>query len=110
MANVPFPVLLRLAKLCGMFGSSHEGERANAAAAASRLIKENGLTWQIVLGVEAIDDLGDAEKIADCLDRRGDLSDWERRFLVSLAEQVHRRGLTARQGEILDRIHARLRT
>ncbi len=35
----------RLAKLCGLLGSDHEGERANAAALASRLLKDCGLSW-----------------------------------------------------------------
>ncbi len=35
----------RLAKLCGMFGSDHAGERANAAETADRLVKEAGLLW-----------------------------------------------------------------
>jgi hypothetical protein len=30
----------KLAKLCGMFGSHHVGERANAAAMADRLVRE----------------------------------------------------------------------
>jgi hypothetical protein len=35
----------RLAKLCGMFGSVHDGERASAAAMADALVKSLGLTW-----------------------------------------------------------------
>jgi len=33
-----------------MFGSRFEGERANAAALADKLVKENGLTWVDVIG------------------------------------------------------------
>lgn len=40
----------RLAKLCGMLGSSHHGERANAAAMADRMVREAGLTWPQVIG------------------------------------------------------------
>lgn len=40
----------RLAKLCGLFGSSHGGERANAAALADKLVRERGLTWFDVIG------------------------------------------------------------
>jgi cupin superfamily acireductone dioxygenase involved in methionine salvage len=39
----------RLAKLCGMFGSDHDGERAAAAAKADQLIRERGLTWRDVI-------------------------------------------------------------
>ena len=39
----------RLVQLCGMFGSSHDGERANAAALADRLVRQVGLTWAYVI-------------------------------------------------------------
>lgn len=39
----------RLAKLCGLLASDHEGERANAAAQASRIINESGTTWRDVV-------------------------------------------------------------
>jgi hypothetical protein len=35
----------RLAKLCGMFGSAHDGERASAAAMADKLVRSLGLSW-----------------------------------------------------------------
>jgi hypothetical protein len=35
----------RLAKLCGMFGSTFAGERAAAAARADSLVRSLGLTW-----------------------------------------------------------------
>ena len=39
----------RLVKLCGLLGSEHPGERANAAAMASRLLLDCGLTWADVV-------------------------------------------------------------
>ena len=39
----------RLAKLLGMLGSSHVGERASAAAFASRLLTDHGWSWQEVV-------------------------------------------------------------
>jgi len=39
----------RLIKLCGMLGSSAEGERANAGKLASELLSRLGLTWGDVL-------------------------------------------------------------
>jgi hypothetical protein len=39
----------RLAKLCGMFGSNHDGERAAAALKADQLVRQNGLTWHDVI-------------------------------------------------------------
>lgn len=39
----------RLSKLCGLFGSDHAGERANAAGLADRFIRERGWQWRDVL-------------------------------------------------------------
>ena len=39
----------RLRKLCGMFGSAHDGEIANAARMADRMLREAGLGWGDVL-------------------------------------------------------------
>jgi hypothetical protein len=38
-----------LAKLLGMLGSAHVGERDNAARLADRMVRQAGLTWQAVL-------------------------------------------------------------
>ena len=40
----------RLVRLLGMCGSAHDGERANAAALAAKLIRESNLTWDDVIG------------------------------------------------------------
>ncbi len=42
-------VLDRLAKLAGMFGSEHLGERASAAKMAHELVVKLGLTWADLL-------------------------------------------------------------
>ena len=39
----------RLAKIAGLFGSEHAGERAEAAAKAHKLVRELGLTWHDVI-------------------------------------------------------------
>jgi hypothetical protein len=39
----------RLRKLCGMFSSAHDGEIANAARMADRLVRAAGLAWGDVL-------------------------------------------------------------
>jgi hypothetical protein len=41
--------LVRLRKLCGMFSSAHDGEIANAARMADRLVRAAGLAWGDVL-------------------------------------------------------------
>jgi hypothetical protein len=98
----------RLAKLCGMFGSDHPGERANAAAAADRLVREAGLRWPDVLvqrlpspprerglhGLRATIDY--ALEFADVL------SDWEIGFVTSLQRQ--RTPISAKQTAILEQI------
>ncbi len=39
----------RLAKILGLLGSSHAGERASAAAKADALVRSAGLTWRDVV-------------------------------------------------------------
>jgi hypothetical protein len=39
----------RLARIAGMLGSAHEGERATAARMASAMLKARGLTWAEVI-------------------------------------------------------------
>jgi len=41
--------LIRLSRILGMLGSAHEGERAAAAVAADRIIREMGTTWDVLL-------------------------------------------------------------
>ena len=38
-----------LIKLCGMLGSDHIGERANAALMADKLVRSAGLTWSDII-------------------------------------------------------------
>lgn len=44
--------LLRLARILGMLGSDHAGERASAALAAHRLIRRAGADWWTLLSGE----------------------------------------------------------
>lgn len=85
---------LMLAKLLGMLGSDHPGERDNAGRAAHRLVVQAGSTWSDVLAA------GVAAKaartpppppqapwrrtVAQCLQQPGSLRAWERSFLRSL--------------------------
>jgi len=39
----------RVARIAGMLGSEHEGERATAAQIASNMLKAMGLTWSEVI-------------------------------------------------------------
>lgn len=44
----------RLAKILGMLGSDHAGERSAAGLAAHRLLQEHRLTWRDVIAAPAI--------------------------------------------------------
>jgi len=53
MAAIPAKLRVRLIKVLGMLGSTHDGERANAAAAATKLLMELRLTWDELLSDDA---------------------------------------------------------
>jgi hypothetical protein len=100
----------RLAKLLGLLGSDHDGEIAAAGRAADRLVRHAGLRWPDIVqpalpppdGADTIDD-----PIRFVLGFPGLLTDWENRFVLSLARQ--RRPPSDRQREILDQIVAKCR-
>jgi cell division septum initiation protein DivIVA len=49
--RLPFELRERLAKICGMFGSDHAGERASAAKQANDLLRRDDSNWLHVLGL-----------------------------------------------------------
>jgi hypothetical protein len=99
----------RLTKLCGMFGSHHDGERASAAAMADRLVRDLGLTWPEIINPhhqhwrepETI-----AEQIDTALAHAEALSEWERGFVCSVNGCQR---LSPKQRNVLDGIIAKLR-
>jgi hypothetical protein len=118
----------KLAKICGMFGSEHEGERATAAAMADHFVRSRGLTWPQVIGktpliVKVPDppawtpapEPNDAElsaiEIEAILEAASYsdymLSDWERSFVYSVAGRRHR--LSQKQINIIARIGKKLK-
>jgi hypothetical protein len=44
-------VSAKLVKVLGMLGSTHAGERDNAARQATRMLKDAGLTWYDVVNI-----------------------------------------------------------
>jgi hypothetical protein len=70
----------KLAKLCGMFGSDHLGERAAAAQMAHRLVKESGLSWFDVIRPSA-PTASIEDQIEFCLQHEELLNTWEWGFL-----------------------------
>jgi hypothetical protein len=104
----------RLAKLCG---STHDGERATAAAKADALVRQLGLTWQdvIVLPIGHTrlmvmsPTIADWQKMASlCFARRAYLNPREREFIESMLRW--RRKPTERQLDWLIALHARLQS
>lgn len=100
----------RLQKLAGMLGSAFDGERANAAAAATRLLEQHGTTWREILAPEtprprAPVPTGWRAVVADLVLFPERLSDWEQVFLRGLSRFPR---LSPKQQVILDRIAARV--
>src|SRR5436305_11185773 len=93
----------RLVKLCGMLGSDHAGERANAAAAADRMMREAGMRWRdVILPALPAPPRERGYTVADAvpfvLDRWDTLTDWEIGFAEGIQRQ--RKPLSAKQREV----------
>jgi hypothetical protein len=100
----------RLAKICGMFGSDHEGERASAAALADKFLRDLGLTWRDIISRQRNSDLellSIDEKIRVALANLDALSMWERGFIYT----VHGKCCLSReQLELLNRLVDKVRS
>lgn len=108
----------RLAKIAGLLGSDQVGEVFNAASAATRILREHGMTWenlvlrpQVIIRIPAEAQCQRAQPgwrvdVADCQARPDLLSKWEREFLESVRA---RRSLTEKQAAILARLVQRVR-
>ena len=92
----------RLAKLCGLLGSDHAGERSTAAAKADALIRSRGLRWTDVI---ASAPTGTTERIRFALGHIDMLSRWEHGFLLGIRGK---QTLSERQTRILDEIMEKL--
>ncbi len=91
----------KLVAILGMMGSDHDGERAAAAALASRLVRDKGLTWDAVIladgpktqqapsGTQGGHDTRwqDSDGLATCLRWLGELTPWETRFVLDLRQK-----------------------
>src|SRR5262245_17232619 len=96
----------RLVKLCGMFGSDHPGERANAAA-ADKLIRSAGMRWPDIIlprlpapPARSVSTVADAIRFV--LQHADALTDWEYDFVRSVSAQNNR--LSAKQVAVLERL------
>jgi hypothetical protein len=93
----------RLAKLCGMFGSAHDGERASAAAMADKLVRAQGLTWPQVLSPRSHNA---DELVGLCLANLTALTRWERGFIYSINGRPN---LSEKQLALLERLAVKVR-
>ena len=121
MAPIPPAVVNRLAKVAGLLGSSHDGERSAAAYRATEILREHGLTWRelvelaakgaapaepIMIEREATDLPVPWRKAAHaCLHTVWALSAWERRFVQQI---VSRPQISAKQRAILAKLYAKV--
>jgi hypothetical protein len=101
----------RLAKICGLFSSTHDGERASAALKADAMVRAAGLTWADVINVPPYASVRPrirawAKMAAFCHERRHQLSQWERNFVSAM---LHWAGEPSeKQQDRLVTIYARL--
>jgi hypothetical protein len=73
----------RLVKLAGLFGSDHDGERAEAARQADRLVRSLGLAWQDVIVTPPPEWQAMAKA---CKQHAHELSDRDRQFITNLSK------------------------
>ena len=98
----------RLALICGMFGSHHDGERAAAASKAHDVVQELGVTWdQILVFPEGKVEMAEVRRTAPRLLKHPDLfSDFEIKFLKNLKRYT--RSLSQKQRDLLAQLVERL--
>jgi hypothetical protein len=95
----------KLAKLCGLFGSHHDGEVAAAARKVHQIVRSAGFVWGDIIvsrSTSAVEDLID-EALRD---GEGIINSWEEGFLRGIRGRQH---LTAKQFTKLDAIVAKVR-
>jgi hypothetical protein len=108
--------LRRLARVCGLLGSDHDGEALAAARQAEKLRKKVGLTWDELLVPSPRPRSRDPppEDLTDwrwachfCLEHYHSLTSWELDFVATVARYT--KPPSAKQRIILRRLVARCR-
>jgi len=106
----------RLAKITGLLASDQPGEVVNAAAAATRLLREHGWTWETLVlrpnlaspqptSTSTSQPTGWRAVAAACLARSDLLTSWEFRFVIGLPGFKR---LSPKQLSVLIRVHERV--
>jgi hypothetical protein len=91
-----------LARICGMFGSDHDGERAAAARLADQHIKRLGLSWRQVIRVEA------HWRTMAREERSSEFNEQERQFITNMTTRLRWRAPTDRQLSWLEALFERI--
>lgn len=111
----------KLAKICGMLGSAHDGERASAALLASQILEDLDISWRdLVMTAFAgkpeartidYDDRPPGWHVGYCqwlVNNRADaLSKWDMSFLTSLTSRYARIRLTKKQADCFVKLAAK---
>lgn len=120
-ALLPPPDADKLAKVCGLLSSDHDGERAAAAFRATAILRAAGLTWRqlveracagppaapTVATGEGNDDLPVpwTEAVWACERTTWRLTEWELQFIRSIRTRPR---ISAKQRQVLARIYAKI--
>jgi hypothetical protein len=89
ITTLPDATRTKLAKLLGMLGSDHVGERDNAARAVHKLMTEAKATWNDILSPNPPEHREPListwrQTCSKLQKRQGDLRPWERGFVADL--------------------------
>jgi hypothetical protein len=105
---IPSATITKLSKVCSMFSSPYEAERATAAALADQIVKAAGLSWDDVIGGSARVrshkvKWADTQHgmVSDALGCPDALTSWELRFVKDICGRKH---LSTKQLNCLHRI------
>lgn len=97
----------RLVKVCGLFSSENDGERAAAAARVDQILRQAGLRWPDVIQ-PALPPPVQPDTIDFCLAHQTVLTLWEAEFIAALARQSRRRP-SQKQQVVLERFVQKVR-
>jgi hypothetical protein len=88
--------LMKLAKVCSLLGSSHDGEALSAARRADEIVRRAGVSWNEVLApsyralpTSSAPPMSVAEKLALCSRYSSLFNPWERKFIRDLHHYRH---------------------
>jgi hypothetical protein len=97
----------KLARICGMLGSAHAGEKAVAALKADNIVRDRGLTWHEVIALPKRTTSPEtlSELCGWLLGHSEILSPWEVNFLREISGL---KSISPKQRDCLDAITAKV--